>query len=140
MMSFLRSYFLRIYAIERHNGERDERACLREALFQTRFLVMIATAGLGSAGVVIAGRLSRTAWAVLTEYRSLIMASFLIFAFFLAFTVVRRALVQIDDIPARAQQHSSARERMLSHVQFWCMLILSILLPVVAGLLLPPDP
>ena len=101
MMSFLRSYFLRIYAIERHKGEPDERACLREALFQTRFLVMIATAGLGSAGVVIAGRLSRTAWAALTEYRPLIMAAFVIFTFVLAFTVVRRALVQIEDIPAR---------------------------------------
>ncbi len=136
MMSFLRSYFLRIYAGERHKGEQDA-ACLREALFRTRFLVMIAVTGLGSLSVVIAGRLSPPAWAALTEHRPVIIAGFVILTFILAFAIVKRALVPIRDVPAQAQQHSSPRERMLSHVQFWCMLISSILLPVIAGLLLP---
>lgn len=34
MLSFIRTYFLRMYAIERRKGTKDERASHKEALFQ----------------------------------------------------------------------------------------------------------
>lgn len=120
MLSFIRSYFLRIYAIERRKGAKDERASYKEALFQARLLVFVPAVCITSAVLIFAGRLLPWAQPMLAnEHRPFTTAVAVICGFIASFALVRRAIGPLDNIPALAEAYSSDRDRLMSHVNFW---------------------
>ena len=139
-MSFIQTYFLRVYSIERRKGGQDDAAVFREALFQTRFLAFLPPFGLASAAIVAVGRLSSPGMALLLEYRTALTIALVAAMFVVAFVVVGRAVRKIGNIPTMADQHSSSRDRVLCHLQFWCTGLLSLAIPFVVALLLPEVP
>jgi hypothetical protein len=136
MTSFIKTYFLRVYASERKKGSGDEIAAYREALFQARFLAFLPVIGLGGAALVVVARSSPWGKAALHEYRPMVMGMMLFLAFLAAFSLVKHAVGRVENIPAVAEQHGSARDQMMIHVQFWCTLVGSLCLPFIAGVLL----
>jgi hypothetical protein len=134
-MSPIQTYFLRVYAIERQKRDKDETAAYREALFQTRFLVFLPAVGLGSAAIVVVGRLSSSGAAVLSEYRTAITVAAVGCLLFASFLLVRHAIRKLDDIPAIAERYRSPRDRRIPHIQFWCTLLLSLSFPFVVALI-----
>lgn len=127
MMSFVRTYFLRLYAIERRKGTKDERASYKEAVFQTRLLVFVPTVSAMSVVLVSLGQLWPWASPILAdEYRPFTTAAAVIWGLLVSFVLVKRAIGTIDNIPAMADQHSSDRDRLMSHVSFWCTAVVSL--------------
>jgi len=128
-MSFIQTYFLRVYAIERSKQGQDDRAAHHEALFQTRFLLFLPAVGLGSAAIVVVGRWSSSSLAILNEYRAFITLAAIAGLALTSFVLVGRAIRKIDNVPKMAETYSGPRDRVIPHVQFWCTLLLSLSLP-----------
>ena len=135
-MSLLQRYFLRIYALERHKGNKSSVECYREALYRARFLAFLPATGVASGAIAAASILSPAAKVLLKEYRPLVIVILLAGAFVIAFAAAGRAIKRIDDIPAMAASHDTERDRLMSHVSFWSTLLLSIAVPIVVALLL----
>lgn len=120
MLSFIRIYFLRMYAIERRKGTKDERASYKEALFQARLLVFVPAVCLAGAVLTSAGRLLSWAQPMLAdEYRAFTTALGVICGFIASFALVGRAIRPLEDISALGEAYSSDRDRLISHVSFW---------------------
>lgn len=137
-MSLLQKYFLRIYAREAHKGDKDPVECHREALFQTRLLAFLPPAGVAGSLIVAISALFPAAKPLLKEHRPLVAVILLICMFIVAFAVAGRATRKIDDIPGMAAKHATDRDRLMSHVNFWSTLLLSLSLPFVVALVLGP--
>jgi hypothetical protein len=135
-MSFIQTYFLRMYCIERERCD-DEAATYRDALFQARLLVFIPAVGLSSTAMLVVGKLSSRAWTAFIDYREAITVALVACLFFVSFRLVGHAVAKIDNIPMMAEQYATPRDRLLSHVQFYCTLVLSSALPFVVAMLLP---
>ena len=133
-MSFIQTYFLRMYCIERERCD-DEAATYCDALFQARLLALIPVVGLSSTAVLVVGKLSARAWTVFADYRQAITVALVAGVIAVSFRLVGRAVAKIDNIPVMAEQYATPRDRLLSHVQFYCTLVLSLALPFVVGML-----
>ena len=136
-MSFIQTYFLRMYCIEREKRGKDEVATYRDALFQARLFVFIPVVSVGSAAMLVLGKLSPRAWTWFVEYRDAITVAAVAGLFLVSFFLVRQAVRRIDNVPLVAEKYATPRDRRLSNIQFYCTLALSLALPFVVALMLP---
>ena len=127
----LRRYFLRVYAGESLKASRySSWSPYGEALFQTFLLAVIPFIGLGGAAVVLLFPLLERE---LIAHRGVITAGYVVTSFIAVFLFVRRVAGDPKSLPASISAYCTKRDRVMIHIQFWCVLVGSLALPWLAA-------
>jgi hypothetical protein len=136
-MSLLQTYFLRVYSVERRKPDVDDAAAHREALFQTRLITFLPTVSLAGMALVVAGKLSPWAEALLDGYRKPISVAVVVCAIVASWLFAGHAVRKIENIPTLAARYSSPRDRLIRHIQVLCTGLLSFGFPFIVWLIWP---
>jgi hypothetical protein len=127
----LRLYFLRVYAAESLKTNRSNSwGPFGEAMFQTVLLASMPIAGLGGAVIVL---LPRSLDHVLTAYRSVITGGGAVASLVAVYLLVRHIAGDPKSLPASTSAYGTERDRVMIHIQFWCVLVGSLALPWLAA-------
>jgi len=126
-------YFLRMYAVELGRTERRRGwGPFGEAVFQTVLLVLIPIIGVCAAGLVLMGA-SQAGYRWLMEYRAAVIGCFAILPLVAAFTLVKGLVWGYRESRGEALKFGTRRDRVVSNLQFWVVLLGSLALPWVAA-------
>ena len=129
----LTRYFLRIYAAELRERPRKTRLAIfspyGEALFQAFFLVVIAAFGIGGAITVLLLLIPNAITTRMLEHRVEFSVAFAVASIIVSYLLVRGSVKEYRDAPKIALPFDSPRDRVISNVQFWCVLLAAVAMP-----------
>jgi len=126
-------YFLRVYAQGLARSAHSAHwSPFAEATFQTVLIVIIPIAGLVATGIVLLGK---TSFGVFMEQQryAITVGSAVVFPL-AAYIFVRKHVQGYRNSPQSAASFGATRDRVISNVQFWCVLVSSLALPWIAAL------
>lgn len=132
MRRFIELYFLRVYAHElKRSRTKDARQAFDEAVFQARYLVVLAILSLVVAATLLLMEISPDFSSLyVKEYAAIGLVTFII-GFFVSAKIVRPIGDQYRDCLDEVAKHGSDRDWARSQWQFYLISLPSILLPFV---------
>jgi hypothetical protein len=141
-MNFIQRFFLRLYAIELEKAPaRRLPAALYlgpygEARMRTVLLLVVIMSGLGSSALVVGLEVSQAARAFLVDYRPQILMVFGVTSVVASALLVNRSVGKFKHSPQSASSFGSERDRWITSLQFYSVLVCSVAAPIVTGVLL----
>jgi hypothetical protein len=141
-MSFIKRYFLRLYAIELSKcGARQVSAPLSlgpygEAVLRTVLLLVIAMSGLGATALAVVMQTSGAARAFLLAYREKVLLPYGVACVIAAYVLVNRWVREFKSSPQSASAFGSERDRTIRALQFYCVVVFSLAAPVLTSILM----
>lgn len=129
----IETYFLRMYAAElSQSRNRAPWGPFWEAVFQTALVVYLPIVGIGAATVVL---LPASLSGALSINRGVIEVCAAAASAAAAYLLVWRLVRDYKQSPQSAASYGSSRDRIIGNVQFWSVLVSSLLLPFIAAVL-----
>ena len=127
-------YFLRVYAAELRRTERRQVwGAFGEAVFQTVFFVFMPMVGMCVTALYLLLELSETGSRLLVEYRVPVTACIAIVPLMLSFVLVKALVWSYKGSRESVWGYDTNRDRVMSHLQFWTVLVVSQALPWIAA-------
>jgi len=130
----IKRYFLRIYAAELHHQHRKRGpAALSpygEALFQAMFVVVVIMLGVGSAIGVSLLLVPNPLASLMLRHRTQITVGFPVTSTVVAYLLVRCLVREYRQRPGEALPFDTARDRLIANVQYWCVVVVAIAIPL----------
>jgi hypothetical protein len=127
-------YFLRVYAAElRRSESRQAWGAFGEAVFQTVFFVFMPMVGVCETVLYLLLESSEANSHLLMEYRLQVIACIATVPLLLSFVLVKALVWSYKGSRENVWGYDTNRDRVMSHLQFWTALVVSLALPWIAA-------